>query len=173
MELVLTLSRLYFGALYIPLLNIFNLSLEKRIFPDELKTARVTPIYKTGDENDFGNYRPISFLPCFSKMLERIMYKWLYNRLLQNHILYQKQFGYRKSHWTEHAIIQIIDQINSSFKKNHFTLGVFIDLSKPFDTVDNHILVSKLYNYGVNSNNLHWFQSYLKNGKQYLSFNNK
>ena len=75
MELVLTLSRLYFRALYIPLLNIFNLSLEKRIFPDELKTARVTPVYKTGDENDFGNYRPISFLPCFSKMLERIMYK--------------------------------------------------------------------------------------------------
>ena len=73
MELVLTLSRLYFGALYISLLNIFNLSLEKRIFPDDLKTGRVTPIFKTGDENDFGSYRPISFLPCLSKMLERIM----------------------------------------------------------------------------------------------------
>ena len=63
-----------------PLLNIFNLSLEKRIFPDELKIAKVTPICKTGDENGFGNYRPISVLPCLSKMLKRIMYKRLCNR---------------------------------------------------------------------------------------------
>ena len=84
----------FFGPLSTPLLNIFNLSLEKGIFPDELKTARVTPIYKTGDENDFGNYRPISLLPCFSKMLEKIMYKRLYNHLSQNHMLYPKQFGF-------------------------------------------------------------------------------
>ena len=58
-------------------------------------------------------------------------------------------------------------------KKNNFTLGVFIDLSKIFDNVDHHILISKLENYGVNGNNLRWFQSYLKNHKQYLNFNNK
>ena len=162
-----------FGPLSTPLLNIFNLSLKKGIFPDEVKIASVTPIYKTGDENDFGKYRPISVLPCFSKMLERIMYKRLYNRLSQNHMLYPKQFGFQKSHLTEHAIIQLIDQINSSFEKNNFTLGVFIDLSKAFDTVDHHILISKLENYGVNGNNLRWFQSYLKNRKQYLNFNNK
>ena len=88
-------------------------------------------------------------------------------------MLYPKQFGFQKSHSTEHAIIQLIDQINSSFGKNNFTLGVFIDLSKAFDTVDHHILISKLENYGVNGNNLRWFQSYLKNRKQYLNFNNK
>ena len=147
--------------------------MEKGIFPDELKIARVTPIYRTGDENDFGNYRTNSVLPCFSKLLKRIMYKRLYNHLSQNHVLYLKQFGFQKSHSTEHAIIQLIDQINSSFEKNNFTLGVFIDLSKAFDTVDHHILISKLENYGVNGNNLHWFQSYLKNRKQYLNFNNK
>ena len=95
-------------------------------------------------------------------MLERIMYQRLYNHLLQNHILHLKQFGSQKRHSTEHAIIQVIDQINSSFEKNQFTLGVFIDLSKTFDTVDHHILVSKLENYGVNGNNLRWFQSYFK-----------
>ena len=110
-----------FGPVSTPLLNIFNLSLEKGIFPDELKIARVTPIYKTGDENDFGNYRPISVLPCFSKMLERIMYKRLYNHLSQNHMLYPKQFGFQKSHSIEYTIIQLIDQINSSFEKNNFT----------------------------------------------------
>ena len=147
--------------------------MEKEIFPDELKIARVSPIYKAGDENDFGNYRPISALPCFSKMLERIMYKRLYNHLSQNHMLYPKQFGFQKSHSTEHAIIKLIDQINSSFEKNNFTLGVFIDLSKAFHTVNHHILISKLENFGVNGNNLRWFQSYLKNRKQYLSFINK
>ena len=69
--------------------------------------------------------------------------------------------------------MQLTDQINSSFEKNHFTLGVFIDLSKAFDTVDHDILITKLENYGVNGNNLRWFQSYLKNRKQYLNFNNK
>ena len=162
-----------FGPLSTPLLNIFNLSLEKGIFPDELKTARVTPVYKTDDENDFGNYRSISVLPCFSKMLERIMYKRLYDHLLQNHILHPEQFGFLKSHSTEHAIIQLIDKINSSFEKKHFTLGFLIYPLKAFDTVDNHILVFKLENYGVNGNNLCWFLSYLKNRKQYLNFNNK
>ena len=69
--------------------------------------------------------------------------------------------------------MQLIDQINSSFEKNHFKLGFFIDLSKAFDTVDHDILITKLENYGVNRNNLRWFQSYLKNRKQYLNFNNK
>ena len=68
-------------------------------------------------------------------MLERIMYKKLYNHLSQNHIFYPKQFGSQKSHSTAHAIIQLIHQINSSPEKNYFTLGVFIDLSKAFDTV--------------------------------------
>ena len=106
-------------------------------------------------------------------MLERIMYKRLYNHLSQNHILYPKQFSFQKSHSTEHAIIELIDQINCSFEKDHFILGFFIDLSKAFDTVDHHIVVSKLDNYGANGNNLRWFQSYLENRKQYLNFNNK
>ena len=88
-------------------------------------------------------------------------------------MLYPKQFGFQKSQSTEHPIIQLIDQVNSSLEKNSFTLGVFIDLSKAFDTVDHHILISKLENYGVNGNNLRWFQSYLKNRKQYLNFNNR
>ena len=123
-----------FGALHKPLLHVFNLSIVKGIFPDDLKIARVTPVFKGGDEKDLENYRPISVLPCFSKILERIMYNRLYNHLMKNNILYSKQFGFQKGHSTEHAIIQLIDQISNNFENNEFTIGVFIDLSKAFDS---------------------------------------
>ena len=83
-----------FGALHKPLLLVFNLSIVKGIFPDDLKIICVTPDFKGGDEKDLGNYRPISVLPCFSKVLERIMYNRLYNHLMKNNILYSKQFGF-------------------------------------------------------------------------------
>ena len=99
------------------------------------------------------------------------MYNRLFNYLTTNEILHKKQFGFQKGHSTEHAIIQLIDQINNSFEKNHFTLGIFIDLSKAFDTVDHSILIKKLKLYGVKRNNLRWFESYLSNRKQYISYN--
>ena len=73
----------------------------------------------------------------------------------------------------EHAIMQLIDNINNSFKKNHFTLGVFIDLSKAFDIVDHYILIAKLKQYGIQGNNIRWFESYLSDQKQYIAYNNK
>ena len=154
------------------MLHVFNLSIVKGIFPDDLKIARVTPVFKGGHE-DLENYRPISILPCFPKILERIMYNRLYNHLIKNNILYSKQFGFQRRHSTEYAIIQLIDQINNSFENNEFTIGVFIDPSKAFDTVDHRILLKKLTHYGVNGNNICWFESYLTNRKQFLSFNNK
>ena len=96
------------------------------------------------------------------------MYKKLHNHLLQTTYYIRNDLTFKR-------VIQkntLIDQINSSFEKSHFTLDVFIDLSKAFDTVDHHILVPKLENYGVNGKNLSWFQSYLKNRKQHLNFNN-
>ena len=87
--------RSYFGHLLLkPLMAIFNLSLQKGYFPEELKIARVTPIYKADDVNEIGNYRPILGLPCFSKMLGRIMYNWLFKYLTTNEIFYKKQFGF-------------------------------------------------------------------------------
>ena len=85
------------------------------------------------------------------------MYKRLYNYLSEKQMSYSKQFGFQRGHSTEHAIMQLIDQINSRFEKNHFTLGMFIDFSKAFDTVDHDILITKLKNYGANGDNLRWF----------------
>ena len=142
------------------------------IFPDKLKIAKVFPIYKSGKKYVLSNYRPISVLPCFSKILERIMYNRLYNYLNENEILNDKRFGFRAGHSTEHAILEPIDQVSDAFDNNNFVLGVFIDLSKAFDTIDHNVLLGKLSMYGAKGNNLKWFHSYLFNRKQYIEFQN-
>ena len=147
------------GVLYKPLLHIFNLSIETGIFPDELKIASVTPIFKGGENWNLGNYRPISVLPCFSKILERIMYNWLYKYLADYNILYKKQVGFQTGHCAEHAIIQLFDQINSNLQKDQYTLSVFIDISKALDTVDHRIVIAALENYGIKGTNLFWFKT--------------
>ena len=92
-----------FGVLHKPLLHIFNLSLQTGIFPDKPKIARVTPLFKEGENYELGNYRPISVLPCFSKILEKVMCNRLYKYLTDNSMLYKKQFGFQEGHSTEHA----------------------------------------------------------------------
>ena len=147
---------------------LFQLSLEKGVFPDDLKIAKLTPIYKAGDNSDVSNYRPISVLPCFSKILERLMYNHLSKYLKENNILYEKQFGFQSGYSTNDAIVQLVDKIFDSFEKEQFTLGVSIDLPKAFDIVDHSILLKKLKFYGITDKNLAWFESYLSNRKQYI-----
>ena len=99
------------------------------------------------------------------------MYNRLYQYLTENKILYPKQFGFQTGHSTEHAIVQLVDQILESFEHNKYTLGVFIDLSKAFDTVDHSILLKKLELYGVTDRNHSWFKNYLLNRKQFIQIN--
>ena len=85
-------------------------------------------------------------------------------------ILYLKQFGLQKGHSTDHAFLPLVDQVYESFQSNEHKIGVFIDLSKAFDTVDNNILVKKLEIYGISGTHLQWFRNYLSNRKQYIQF---
>ena len=151
------------------LFHIFKVSIKQGIFPDRLKIAKVTPIFKSGAKNNVSNYRPMSILPVLLKVLERIMYNRVYNHIDCKGLLYEKQFGFQRNNSTEHAILQLTRDITSSFEKGEYTLGVFIDLSKAFDTVDHQILLKKLHYYGIDGTALEWFKSYLSNRKQYIS----
>ena len=144
----------YFSVLNYPLKYLFGKSIEKGIFSNAIKIARVTPLFKGGDPSGMINYKPISVLPCFSKILECIMYNRLYKYLTTEKLLYSKQFGFQIGLSTEHAIVKLVYQIYKSFEKDHYTLGVFIDLSNAFDTVDHTILIRKLEMYSIKDINL-------------------
>ena len=101
-------------------------------------------------------------------MLERIMYNRFQKYLEDQNILYDKQFGFQTGHSTDHAIAQLVDQIYEAFEKNENTLGVFIDLSKAFDTVDHSILLRKLELYRISDRNNAWIKSHFSNRLQYI-----
>ena len=127
-----------------PLRYIFKLCIEKGIFTDQIKIAKVPPLFKKGDNALMDNYRPISVLPSFSKILERIICNRLYSFFSEN-IFYKKQLGFQKQHSTDHAIVYLVNEILKSFENNCHTLGVFIDLTKVFDTEDHHILLKNYF----------------------------
>ena len=115
------------------------------------------------------NYRPVSTLPIFGKIFEKMIHSRLYNFFVSQGILYDKQFGFRKSHSTNHALNYSISHIKSELKKSNHVLGIFIDLSKAFDTIDHGILIKKLEHYGVRGSILSLLTSYLQNRKQCVS----
>ena len=114
-----------FGVLHKPMLHIFDLSLQTGIFPGKPKIARVILLFKGGENYELGNYRPTFVLPCFSKILEKIIYNCLYKYLTGNSIFYKKQFGFQEGHSIEHAIVQLIDQIRNSFENKQLFLLTF------------------------------------------------
>jgi len=153
------------------IVNIINKSFTDGDFPDLLKIAKICPIYKAGEVSNISNYRPISVLPSFSKVFEKLVYNRLTNYLTKCSILYKHQYGFRSNHSTSLAILEMIDKITDAMDQNKFSIGVFIDLSKAFDTINDKILLSKLEFYGIRGTALTWFRSYLHNRKQYVSIN--
>lgn len=148
------------------LTHIFNLVLETGIFPTNMKKAKVSVIYKSGDKNLASNYRPISVLPVFSKGLEKIISSRVTMFLEKNNILTDFQFGFRKGKSTETALLAIKENVLQNIQNNLYTVGVFIDLSKAFDCINHNILINKLSNIGIRGSALSLFDSYLRNRSQ-------
>ena len=151
-----------------PLVDICNLSFSSAVFPDKLKIAKICPIYKCEDKKIVSNYRPISILSVFSKILEKLMYDRLLCFLDSHQILEASQYGFRRKHSTYMALLDLVDKISCSLDDKLYSIGVFMDLSKAFDTVDHTILLDKLQLYGVRGLACDWFKDYLNNRKQFV-----
>ena len=113
----------------------------------------IIPLYKGENNQLIHNYRPISVLPFFiSKILEKIVYKYVVDFLDDNNKLVQYQFGFRKHHYTSHAIITLVERVTTALDTGKYIVGVFLDLKKAFDTVDHSILQKKPRKYGIRGN---------------------
>ena len=153
-----------------PLLHICNSSLSTGIVPSKMKISKVTPVFKKDDPGLFTNYRPISVLPCFSKILERIVFTRLYDFLLKHKLLHDSQYGFRQNFSTDMAIIELQDRIIRELNNGKEVLAVFMDLSKAFDALSHKILLQKLPYYGVRGVCHNWFVSYLSNRQQFTVY---
>ena len=150
--------------------RIVNLSLTRGIFPSSLKiTTKVVPIYKKGDREDKTNYRTISVLTIFSKVVKKIVYKQVYNYLEKFSILSSVQFGFRSGKSTTHAILNYLNYLYPTLDSSSCVISLFLDFSKAFDSVEHSILLSKLHHYGFRGLSYKWFESYLTGREQYVS----
>ena len=152
-----------------PLRLLFNISLEKEQFPSELKYADVSPLFKKDDANDKQNYRPISILPSISKVLERLLFQQITNFVSEKISPYL--CGFRKGFSTEHALLHLMEKLNTNLDKNQ-KVGIFMmDLSKAFGCISRELLIAKLSAYGFGKKSLKFMYCYLNNRKQRVKIN--
>ena len=152
--------------------SFLNAFMESGTFPKILKVAKITPIFKKGDSQMFDNYRPISLLPIFGKIFEKLIYSRLYDFLISQKVIYDKQFGFRRNHSTAHAINYSINKIIRNLEAKKHVIGIFIDLSKAFDTIDHNKLLIKLEHYGIRGTSHDLLRNYMLNRVQYTDFQN-
>uniref|UniRef100_A0A3Q3KL62 Reverse transcriptase domain-containing protein n=1 Tax=Monopterus albus TaxID=43700 RepID=A0A3Q3KL62_MONAL len=151
-----------------PLTHIFNMSFRLGQFPNNMKIAKVIPLYKSGDKHNLTNYRPISLLSQFSKILEKLFNNRLDTFIDKHNILSDCQYGFRSKRSTSLAITDLMEDITSAMDEKKYTMGIFIDLKKAFDTVNHELLMDKLDKYGIRGMVGKWIRSYLTQRRQFV-----
>ena len=141
------------------LVIVLNLLFNEGVVPDLLKITKVISVYKNNECYRLNNYRPISILSIFEKVLERLMFNRLKKFLDKNDVFYKYQFGFRKNHATSHALMDVTDFIYKALDEGKFVFGLYIDLQKDLDTVAHNILLYKMQHYGITGIALEWFKS--------------
>ena len=156
------------------LTKLFQKCLDRQVFPDSFKIAKVKPLFKEGNELDPSNYRPISLLPVVGKIFERVIYNRMNQYLTKCQILQNCQFGFRSNRSTIDALITLIEEVRQDWESNNTkTQCTFIDLKKAFDTVDHTLLLEKCEAYGFRGPVFDLLKFYLKNRQQYVATKTK
>ena len=145
---------------------LFDACFKNGFFPTGLKEAKVVPVFKSGDRQKLTNYRPISILSCFSKILKKIVYSRTIDFLNFNSVLCPTQYGFRPKQSNVHAILDIVSTCFDNVENKKFTGLLLLDLTKAFDTVQRKILLAKLNHYGIRGVVNNFFESYLTNKSQ-------
>ena len=153
------------------LVIIFSKSISEGIFPELLKTAKVVPVFKKDDKNFAKNYRPISLLSVFNKIIEKLVFKRVQSFLSKHNVLYKYQYGFRTNFSTTQASLDVLYYIYTALDEGKYVFGIYIGLKKAFDTFNHNILLTKLEYYGIRGLALKWFASYLNNRSQFVSTN--
>ena len=135
-EISSTIAKSTMQCIISPLTDIINCSFETGIIPNDIKIAKVIPFYKSGPIDDCSNYHPMSVLPFFSKIFEKLAYNWLLNYIEKHAILTPNQYWFRKNHSTDMVVIDITDKISQAIVNKLYSAGIFIDQLKAFDMVD-------------------------------------
>ena len=152
-----------------PLSTIYSNSLTEGIFPNKMKTSKVIPLHKSKSKEETNNYRPISLLLTISNILEKAMYHRVYNFLCNTEQLYASQYGFRKNHACDQAVGELVAIITKGIEQKKMTAGIFLDLSKAFDSLEHSAVLKKMELYGLHGCCLQWFDSYLKDRKLVVS----
>ena len=152
-----------------PLTMIFNSSLTNRASPDIWIIARITPTFKSGAKNGVNNYRPISVISVFSRILESIVHDQLYDFLRANKVITRNQSAFQKLYSTVISLICSTDSLYENIDHKKLNLTIFIDLKKACDAIDHRIMVEKLIAYGIRGIPGNWFKSYLHSRQHYCS----
>ena len=147
---------------------LYNFSVEKCVYPDKIKVARVTPGHKAGSRYLIDNYRPISNLPLFSKIFEKLTHIRVMSFVEQHGLLSDSQFGFQKGKSITHAALKLTTLIVGAYHLKQYCACFFLDLRKAFDTLDHTILIRKLDCLGFRGHSKEYFKSYIGNRKQYV-----
>ena len=150
--------------------QIINMSIDNNCYPEDLKLAEVSPVFKKKDDLNKENYRPISVLSHVSKVFERVMYQQIEDFMKDK--LSNLLIGFRKNHNTQHCLTSLLERWKKTLDKGGYIFAIFMDLSKAFDTLNHKLLIAKLGAYGFDTKALYYIKSYLDNRKQRVRVNN-
>jgi len=155
-----------------PLTVLFNKCLSEGVFPNRLKLATITPVFKNGNKDDFSNYRPISVTPTLGILFEKLIKTRILQFTTKYNIINKQQFGFQSKKSTLDALTEVTAFIHNGIDNSKPIIGAFLDVSKAFDSVDYNILFEVLENYGFRGKILNLIKSYLSGRKQIVKINN-